>query len=368
MNFPISVVIPTYQRGDLIGETIESVLAQTLPANEVIVVDDSSTDDTAQVCARFGDRIKYTKIDHAGVQVARNTGASLSSSPWLAFCDSDDLWEPDHLERIARLVAAYPEVCYIYGDFMFFGDKIEGLWKTRSMFEMAPNGFWEIAKRQVGEEAWIPIRSLAPNILDARDYEPFWPSASSISKEYFDRVGGYDPNMLGLPSEDFEFLFRCLMGGGQLGITTYPTVRIRTHLSNDRASSKEGMLRQAAGEITVCCYIVRHYGLPSLLQNKALAKIYRLCEDAINYAFLSGQLEYVKALSPTIWKDRRYLSWKLTTKVAVASLPVSLGRILNRLLVRGRFISPRPISSDLESKFYEAIAALYVPSSDKKDI
>jgi glycosyltransferase involved in cell wall biosynthesis len=366
MNFPISVIIPTYQRGSLIGETIESVLAQTLPANEVIVVDDGSTDDTEQVCSRFGDGIKYKRIKNSGVQIARNTGVSLSSSPWLAFCDSDDLWQPDHLERIAKLVESCPQVSCAFGNFMFFGDNVDGLWKTRSMFEMAPHGFWEIDKRQVADEAWIFVDSLAPNILDARDFEPFWPSAFSISREYFDRVGGYDPNMFDIPSEDFEFTFRCLTGGGQIGITTHPTVGIRKHGKNQRATSREGRLRQSVGEITVYSYIVMRHDLPSTLRKKAFATTHSRCVDAIGYAFSSGHLEYVKALSPALWKDRRYLSWKLTTKVAVAFLPARLGAFLNRILVRGTFINSRSINSHLKSKFYEAVGALFGHFSDKK--
>lgn len=354
MHFPISVIIPTYQRANLIGETIESVFAQTLPANEIIVVDDGSTDDTAQICSQFGDRIKYKKIMNGGVQIARNTGASLSSSPWLAFCDSDDLMQPDHLESIAKLVVSCPQVCLVFSNFMFFGENVDGPWKTGSMFDMAPNGFWNIAKRQVGDEAWLVGDSLASNILESWDFQPLWPSASSVSREYFNRVGGYNPGMSGIPSEDFEFTFRCLMRGGQIGLIIRPTVRIRKHGN----SQSGGGLRQLIGEICVWGHIIMHHDIQSSLRVKLLDKTYSHCADAMNCAFASGQLEYVKALSRIVRKDRQYLSGKLMIKIAVAFLPASLGGILNSILVRRKITDSRPISPHLKSKLYETVDIL----------
>jgi glycosyltransferase involved in cell wall biosynthesis len=358
MNFPISVIIPTYQRAGLIAETLESVLAQTHPANEVIVIDDGSTDDTEQVCRQFGGRIKYVKTKNCGYQVARNTGVSLSSSPWLVFFDSDDLMEPDQLERIAKLVVSCPKVCLVFSDFTFFGENIEGLWKTRSMFEMAPNGFWDIAKLRVGDEAWTVDNPLvlAANVLDVRDYDPFWGPTTSVSREYYDRIGGYTAGWDGIPASEGEFMFRGLTGGAaQIGLITRPTLRSRKHGGNIRG----GGLQQVIGEVVVYSYIFSHYyHLQPVLCNKALGKAYCLCVDAMNFAFRTGQLEYVRALSRVIPKDRKFLSVKLLIKIAVSFLPAGPGRILNSILVRRRIADSLPISSRLNAKFYETVDVL----------
>jgi len=102
----ISVLIPTYNRAQLIGRTLESVLAQTLRPHEVIVVDDGSMDETAEVVARFGGAVKYVQQPNAGVSRARNQLASLAEGEWLAFTDSDDLWHPEKLERQYAAIAA----------------------------------------------------------------------------------------------------------------------------------------------------------------------------------------------------------------------------------------------------------------------
>lgn len=94
----ISVVIPAYNDALHLGEAIASVRDQTLPAQTIIVVDDGSDDDTAAVALRFGDSIHYLRQDHAGAAKARNTGVDAVSTEYLAFLDSDDVWEPQKLE------------------------------------------------------------------------------------------------------------------------------------------------------------------------------------------------------------------------------------------------------------------------------
>ncbi|MBX3464651.1 MAG: glycosyltransferase family 2 protein [Planctomycetes bacterium] len=93
----VSVVIPTFNRARLLPRAIDSVLAQTLPAAEVIVVDDGSTDDTADVIAGYGDRVRYLQQPNAGVSAARNKGIRAARHELIAFLDSDDYWRPGKL-------------------------------------------------------------------------------------------------------------------------------------------------------------------------------------------------------------------------------------------------------------------------------
>jgi glycosyltransferase involved in cell wall biosynthesis len=103
-NMLVSVVIPAYNAECFIGETIRSVLKQTYPNFEVIIVDDGSTDGTAEVVKSFDDvRIKYFYQKNASQAVARNAGINHAQGSFVAFLDNDDIWLPEKLEDQLRL-------------------------------------------------------------------------------------------------------------------------------------------------------------------------------------------------------------------------------------------------------------------------
>jgi glycosyltransferase involved in cell wall biosynthesis len=133
----VSVVIPTYNRAVKVCATIDSVLAQTFTDLEVVVVDDGSSDDTAQRLARgFGDRIRYFAQPNQGVSVARNTGISESRGKWIAFLDSDDLWERDKLERQLQALEHFGQCTACYTDTRLYNNP-----ERRTLFEMAREAY-----------------------------------------------------------------------------------------------------------------------------------------------------------------------------------------------------------------------------------
>ncbi|VVS93225.1 glycosyltransferase family 2 protein [Desulfoluna spongiiphila] len=110
MNNPlISVIIPTYNRAWALGEAVDSVLAQTYPAVELIVVDDGSTDETPDLLARYGDALRVLTLENGGVSRARNHGISASKGEFIAFLDSDDRWLPGKLSEQATFFESNPE-------------------------------------------------------------------------------------------------------------------------------------------------------------------------------------------------------------------------------------------------------------------
>src|ERR1039457_3807219 len=112
MNPKVSVVIPTYNRAAQVRKGIESVLAQTVTDLEVIVVDDGSSDDTEKTLGQiFGDRIRYYDQRNEGASVAWNKGIEEARGEWIAFLDSDDIWEREKLEWQFKALERFGPEC-----------------------------------------------------------------------------------------------------------------------------------------------------------------------------------------------------------------------------------------------------------------
>ncbi|MDQ7091579.1 MAG: glycosyltransferase family A protein [Methylococcales bacterium] len=109
----ISVIIPTFNRASVLQRALNSIYAQTYPADEVIVVDDGSTDDTEQMIATYFPQVIYSYQTNQGVSAARNTGINQAKGNWLAFLDSDDEWLPTKLfQQVNSLKNTDYHVCH----------------------------------------------------------------------------------------------------------------------------------------------------------------------------------------------------------------------------------------------------------------
>ena len=119
----VSVIIPTYNRAGLISETLDSVLAQTWGDYEIVVVDDGSEDDTAGVLAEFGGRVIYRRIEHAGAGAARNVGLEMAHGEFVAFLDSDDVWDARFMEKMLATLCQASWAGLAYCDYATFDDR-----------------------------------------------------------------------------------------------------------------------------------------------------------------------------------------------------------------------------------------------------
>jgi glycosyltransferase involved in cell wall biosynthesis len=119
----VSAVIPTYNRGRLLKEAIDSILRQTSPVAEIIVVDDGGTNDTQQIVRSYGDPVVLLTQARAGAAAARNLGVRHARGDWIAFLDSDDVWEPVKIERQLRYVELHPRVDLVHTGRFEFGDR-----------------------------------------------------------------------------------------------------------------------------------------------------------------------------------------------------------------------------------------------------
>lgn len=106
----VSAIIPTYNYARFVGRAVDSVLAQTYSPVECIVVDDGSTDDTPQVLASYGDRIRAIRQDNRGLSGARNAGIAAARGRYIALLDADDAWKPEKLARQVAAIEGDPDV------------------------------------------------------------------------------------------------------------------------------------------------------------------------------------------------------------------------------------------------------------------
>src|SRR5271157_865111 len=121
----VSVLIPAYNAAETIQATLESVLKQTLPPHEILVMDDGSTDDTALIVKAYGPRVTLFRQENKGLASSRNRLCAFAQGHIVAFLDSDDLWHPRYLDTQCRNIADYPNAAaYFTGHLTIYGSAL----------------------------------------------------------------------------------------------------------------------------------------------------------------------------------------------------------------------------------------------------
>lgn len=119
----ISALIATHNRAHIVGEAIDSILAQSRPADEIVVVDDGSADETPSRLAAYGDSIRVVRQENAGIAAARNAGLRHASGDWITFLDDDDIWYPQRLEILERdLSGSAPDIHVHLANMRYVGE------------------------------------------------------------------------------------------------------------------------------------------------------------------------------------------------------------------------------------------------------
>ena len=145
-----SVIIPVYNSAETLPKAIESVLEQSWPAHEIIVVDDGSTDSSLQVANGFAGKVRVIQQSNAGVAAARNRGAESATGDWLAFLDADDWYYPDRLRWHAEWIGRDAGLDFLTGDYEYRRE--DGSLISTSM-ELHPSGR-EMLARAVDQMRW----------------------------------------------------------------------------------------------------------------------------------------------------------------------------------------------------------------------
>jgi glycosyltransferase involved in cell wall biosynthesis len=274
----VSVVVPTFNASARLKATIRSVLAQTLPPHEIIIVDDGSTDDTKQVCAAFGDAVIVIPVPNGGQQRARNLGVERATGEWISFLDHDDLWDPEYLAEVAEFQRGHAVDLIFCDSRTVLEDGTNHEIKDGTRFTaLAPPGYWpgmgvDPADRWSVLERYGYAQYLA--------FHPAQPSVTTIRKDFFQRTGGYDERMRGSSAENFEFEVRALRSA-RVGLIWRPLVSITRHGGNASADGSK-----MAMDLVDCLRFVQlNHDLAPAERVTVEAELQRRLRNAMNGAF-----------------------------------------------------------------------------------
>lgn len=203
-NPQVSIVIPVYNGDRYIAEAIDSVLAQTYQNFEIVVVDDGSTDQTAQVLQQYSDRIWVVKQANQGVAIARNRGIALAQGHWIAFLDADDSFLPNKLAAQMAVAEANPHLGIVHSG-----------WRRVSA----------TGELLLTVEPWHQIPQL--NLESWLRWKPVLPSAMLFRRDWLEKAGGFDPRFP--PAEDTDLVLRLAAMGCEANWLRQVTVNYRQH-------------------------------------------------------------------------------------------------------------------------------------------
>jgi glycosyltransferase involved in cell wall biosynthesis len=240
MDPRVDVIIPCYNQGHFLSEALDSVLTQSYPHVGAIVVDDGSTDNTPQVAARYGDRIRYVRKENAGLSAARNTGLLEADAEFVLFLDSDDALRPDMLARLMEAARSAPGAAVYHGS-----------WQTV-----------DVAGRPLSGVEKVPLSADAFHDLLVDNRFPC--HAPAVRRAAFASAGLFDVSLRSC--EDWDMWLRLAASGGTF-VAVPEAVAIYRHSPGSMSKNRDRMwqmgravLRRSAtyhGRCALCRRAVR---------------------------------------------------------------------------------------------------------------
>ena len=271
----VSIIVPTYNYGQFIGETLDSLCRQTYAEWECVVVDDGSTDDTGEVVARFAlrePRVRYVRQENRRQAAARNNGIRHARGQYFQFLDADDLLEPEKFARQVDLLEAHPEIDIAYSNVRYF-DADEPAALRRS---------------NASDEPWMPeISGAGTTLLAALVRNNIMPVNSPLlRRSAVEEVGPFAEALT--PVEDWEYLIRCAAAGKRFRYDDAEGTRalVRAHPESS-SSDRRRMLRAE---------ILMRGAVRALLEDRGVARLN--AERLAEVTGLLGVEEFVRGSRP----------------------------------------------------------------------
>ena len=294
MNPPrFSIIIPAYNAEKFIARAIDSALQQTWPAHEIIVIDDGSSDATAEIVARYGDRVRYQRQDNAGVSAARNTGAQLASGDWLAFLDADDWYYPDRIKWHAEWIATNAKLDFLTGDYDYRHPDDR---RISGSMESHASGRTMLAKAAGKQSVVMTANELEPFVADH-----FGDTHTlSVPRATFLKLGGYPTGYR--VCEDVFFLVKLCAISQNIGVICAPMAAYVIHPAS--ATRSDPLRAQFDNVRTLIAMAKAAHTYPSKVQQGVRSRL-RPGRLNLGYALARAgkRSEAIKAVAPSIWEN-----------------------------------------------------------------
>jgi glycosyltransferase involved in cell wall biosynthesis len=227
----IALIIPAYNATPYLGETLRSVFAQTHLPDEILLIDDGSTDGTPALAESFGPRVRVFYRSRQRQAANRNFGAEQTSCEWLAFLDHDDLWEPNKLERQLEELSKHPDadLCYT------------------ARINLVRRG--DTFRRDIV----IPVPPAANIQRSLYVNTTFMPGSVLIRRSVYLAAGGFDPKLKLV--EDWDFWLRLLRRGTRFAACQEPLLLHRIHENMQSKNAWKRSLRSSKSTAPTFCRV-----------------------------------------------------------------------------------------------------------------
>lgn len=288
-----SVIIPAYNAAAFIARAIESVLAQTWPAHEILVIDDGSSDTTAEVVQQYQPRVQYLRQDNAGVSAARNAGAAVASGDWLAFLDADDWYYPERLQAHADLIAREGDLDFLTGDYDYRrpdDSRISGSMETHAS----------------GHAMLIKAGTAQSVLMTADEFEPFVADhfgdthTLSVPRATFLALGGYPTGYR--VCEDVFFLVKLCAVSQRAGVVCQP---LAAYVIHDASATRRDPLRAQFDNVRTLIAMRAVAGAFPIPVRRGVRSRLRQGRLNLGYALTRAgrKAEAVRAVLPSLWEN-----------------------------------------------------------------
>jgi glycosyltransferase involved in cell wall biosynthesis len=283
----VSVIIPAYNAAEFIGAAIESVLSQEVHADEILVIDDGSSDNTASVVRAYGDPVRYIGQPNGGPARARNRGLAEARGDYIAFLDADDLWLADKLRRQVAFLERHPEVGFCFSDCVEFdarGEEARSFLQSKTVFPKLPVDLTDSG-------GTIIVGKLYEQLL----FENFIVTSTVVIRggvwpreHWFHKTVYFDEGLYN--GQDFDLWFRLatqMQGGFVAGVLA----RKRCHHANISTRSHTALINRIKLRTKIAHLAEKREDISSKAKNRCRDRLLYAYADLGRWSLLHGDKE-----------------------------------------------------------------------------